>query len=106
MLSNSNDTCLELIEKISAIPREDAPIKQLLAILLQKFSEMSAMSPSHDIMLNTPKGGVSPFAKRRDAAIQEMNHPDAFQIFEKMHRIENDLKCNFSLLFQTTKIWS
>ncbi len=95
MLANRNDTCLELIEKISAIPQEDAPIKQLLALLLQKFSEMSAMTPSSDIMFNTPKdGGVSPFTRRRDAAIQEMNHPDAFQIFEKMHRIENDLKCS------------
>lgn len=94
MLSSRNDTCLELLEKISEIPYEDAPIKKLLATLLMKYTEISASEPSRDIILNAPKDGSTPYAKRRDAAIQELNHPESFSIFEKMYKIENDLKCS------------
>ena len=93
MLSSRNDTCLELLEKISEIPFEDAPIKKLLATLLMKYTEISASEPSRDIILNAPKDGSTPYAKRRDAAIQELNHPESFSIFEKMYKTENDLKC-------------
>lgn len=87
MLSHTNDICLELIAKTNEDSDHNSLMPQFLTVLVQKFSEYSGIEKYQEIQ-------ASPTTKRRDREL-EYNNPDSYALYEKIHKLENDLMCKF-----------
>lgn len=87
LLSESNETCLDLIDKINEDPDDDSPMKGLLRHLVHEYSEFTAdavqKSPS-----TPPKKHHHHHRGDSDFAGNE-NH----QMYEKLQKTELDLMC-------------
>ena len=87
MLSQTNDACLDLFSNMNDIEGENAPIKVLLEILVQEYVEITGTNEQVSAeALKTP----TPSRKRETFA-----NPDAYHMFEKLHKMEADLICSF-----------
>jgi len=86
MLSQSNDTCLDLISKMNDFEGENAPIKLLLETLVQQYVEITG---SNEQVTAEALKAPSPYKRRENIA-----NPDSYHMFEKLHKMEADLICN------------
>lgn len=88
MLSQTNDSCLDLIAKMNDFEGENAPIKLLLETLVHQYTEITGSNEKETSEhLKTP----SPYKKRE----QQFTDPDSYHMFEKLHKLETDLICRF-----------
>ena len=84
MLSQTHDTCLELIDKINESTDDDSALKSLLETLVQKYIDITGTSESAETIKSTP-----PPSKR----LASYSNPDSIQMYEKISKLERDLLC-------------
>lgn len=84
MLSQTHETCLELIDKINESAEDNSPLKNLLETLVQKYIEITGTNESAESIKSQ-----TPASKR----LNSYSNPDALQMYEKISRMERDLLC-------------
>lgn len=87
MLSQTHDTCLDLIAKMNEF-EEDAPIKDLLETMVHQYTEITG---TNEQATTEHLKTQSPYKKRDQFA-----DPDSYHMFEKLHKLETDLICRQS----------
>lgn len=84
MLSQTHDSCLELIDKINEIADDGSPLKEFLETLVQKYVEITGTNESVETIKSTP-----PPSKR----LVSYSNPDSIQLYDRINKIERDLLC-------------
>lgn len=91
LLSDKNDLCFELIEKLNDDSEEDNPLKPVLSLFVQKFPDFAGVAAVPDTP-TPPKTRQSPMSKKFSAG-EEFANPDTYHLLDKLHKFEQELIC-------------
>jgi hypothetical protein len=91
LLSDKNDLCFELIEKINDDSDEDNPLKAILSLFVQKFPDFAGVASVPDTP-SPSKSRPSPMSKKYGAG-EEFANPDTYHLLDKLHKFEQELIC-------------
>lgn len=93
MLSDHNDTCFLLIEKLNDTDDSQSNLKNLLGEIVNRVGALTgASSQEQTTQPESTQGGPNKSANTRRREISaEYHNPDMYQTFEKINRLERDL---------------
>jgi hypothetical protein len=91
MLSEHNDTCFLLLEKLNDNGDTESALKSLLSELVNKVGSITGMQSGEQTEIKASPGvQKGPHTRRREIS-SDYHNPDMYQTFEKINRLERDL---------------